>query len=107
MLYGLLAAALFGVSAPLSKLLLENVDPLPLAGLLYLGAGAALGLLLIASQALGRGEAEARLERRDIGWLVSAILAGGVAGPILLLLGLQRTPAATAALLLNFEVVAT
>jgi len=107
MLYGLLAAVLFGASAPLSKLLLESVDPLPLAGLLYLGAGAALGLLLIVSKAIGRGDTEARLEWRDARWLIGAILAGGVAGPILLLLGLQRTPAATAALLLNFEVVAT
>jgi drug/metabolite transporter (DMT)-like permease len=47
------------------------------------------------------------LERRDFPFLVGAILAGGVLGPVLLLVGLQRTPAATASLVLNFEVVAT
>ena len=105
--YGILAALLFGISAPLSKLLLAAVDPLILAGLLYLGAGVALAVALFVERALGRGSTEARLERRDAPWLVGAILAGGVAGPILLLFGLRLTPAATASLLLNFEVVAT
>ncbi len=107
MQYGILAAVLFGISAPLSKLLLEGVDPLALAALLYLGAGAALALLLLAAKSAGSAEAEAGLEKRDLPWLLGAIVAGGVAGPILLLLGLQRTPAATTSLLLNFEVVAT
>ena len=107
MYYGFLAAVLFGISAPLSKLLLDGVDPIVLAGLLYLGAGASLGLLLLLRRVLGLVDREARLEKRDLPWLLGAILAGGVAGPILLLLGLQRTPAATTSLLLNFEVVAT
>ncbi|TFH10334.1 MAG: DMT family transporter [Candidatus Atribacteria bacterium] len=107
MRFGILAAVLFGMSAPLSKLLLEGVDPIILAGLLYLGAGGALGLLLLIRKALGQADHEAALEGQDLPWLLGAILTGGVAGPILLLLGLQRTPAATASLLLNFEVVAT
>ena len=107
MLYGFLAAILFGISAPLAKLLLEGVDPIVLAGLLYLGAGIALGLVLLLASVMGRSSREARLEKRDVPWLVGAILTGGVVGPILLLLGLQQTPAATTSLLLNFEVVAT
>ena len=107
MLYGFLAAVLFGISAPLSKLLLEGIDPIILAGLLYLGAGTAIGLLLLAQRLVGLANREAHLEKGDVPWLVGAILAGGVAGPILLLLGLSRTPAATTSLLLNFEVVAT
>jgi drug/metabolite transporter (DMT)-like permease len=107
MLYGILAAVLFGINAPLSKLLLEGVDPIVLAGLLYLGAGGALGLLLVVTSVGQAREREARLERRDIPWLLGAILTGGVAGPILLFIGLRQTPAATASLLLNFEVVAT
>ena len=107
MVYGILAALLFGISAPLSKLLLDGVDPIVLAGLLYLGAGGSLGLLLIATRLMGIRNTEARLERRDVPWLLGAIIAGGIAGPILLLLGLKLTPAATASLLLNFEVVAT
>lgn len=107
MYYGLLAAVLFGMSAPLSKLLLDGIDPIVLAGLLYLGAGASLGFLLLAQRFARIENREAGLEKRDLPWLIGAILAGGVAGPILLLLGLQQTPAATASLLLNFEVVAT
>jgi drug/metabolite transporter (DMT)-like permease len=106
MVYGTLAAVLFGVSAPLSKLLLEGIDPIILAGLLYLGAGIVMGLLL-ASGKLRNVEPEARIEKRDIPWLAGATLAGGVLGPILLLLGLRLTHAATASLLLNLEVVAT
>lgn len=107
MRYGILAAVLFGISAPLSKLLLEGVDPILLAGLLYLGAGLSLGAFLLLSSSLGHGDREAHLEKRDVPWLLGAIVSGGVVGPILLLLGLARTPAATTSLLLNFEVVAT
>lgn len=107
MRFGIAAAFLFGISAPLSKLLLGGVDPILLAGLLYLGAGGSLALLLLAGRLIGADEREARLEKRDAPWLVGAVISGGVAGPILLLLGLQRTPAATTSLLLNFEVVAT
>lgn len=107
MVYGILAAVLFGISAPLSKLLLEGIDPIVLAGLLYLGAGGAMGALLVFGKMVKAEAAEARIERRDIPWLAGATLAGGVLGPILLLLGLQLTHAATASLLLNLEVVAT
>lgn len=105
MIYAILAALLFGLNPPLSKLLLGEVDPIMLAGLLYLGAGVTQGLVLTLS-APRRGR-EARLDRADVPWLVGAIFAGGVVGPILLLFGLRQTPAATASLLLNFEVVAT
>jgi len=108
LVYGILAAVLFGISAPLSKLLLEGMDPVILAGLLYLGAGSVMGALLASGKLLKAREAEeARIERRDIPWLAGATLAGGVLGPILLLLGLQLMHAATASLLLNLEVVAT
>lgn len=105
MIYAIIAALLFGLNPPLSKLLLGDVDPIVLAGLLYLGAGVTQGLAVTLSAASRRREA--RLERTDLPWLVGAILAGGVVGPILLLFGLRQTPAATASLLLNFEVVAT
>jgi drug/metabolite transporter (DMT)-like permease len=107
-LQALLAAVLFGLSTPLSKILLRGVAPIPLAACLYLGAGIG-SWLLFAFQRLGRHgrNAEARLSRADLPWLVGAILAGGVGAPILLLLGLNRTPASTASLLLNFEAVAT
>lgn len=104
----LTAAVLFGASAPLAKLLLGEVEPIPLAALLYLGSG--LGLIAIRTfqQSNHRlANREAQIRRADLFWLAGALLAGGVAAPITLLFGLQYTPAATASLLLNFEVVAT
>lgn len=101
----ILAAALFGASAPLSKLLLGTSEPIPLAAFLYLGSG--LGLLVLRAFQKDRAREEAKLSGSDLPWLAGAILAGGVAAPIVLMFGLRHTPAATAALLLNFESVAT
>ena len=107
-LQALLAAVLFGASAPLAKLLLGEVDAIPMAGFLYLGSGLGALLLLGVEHLRHNGrEVEARLTRSEMPWLAGAILAGGVAAPIILLLSLQQTPASTASLLLNFETVAT
>jgi drug/metabolite transporter (DMT)-like permease len=104
----LAAAALFGISAPFSKILLGAMDPIPLAALLYLGSGlGALVLLGIQQLRNGGKQSEARLTRKEIPWLAGAMLAGGVAAPIVLLFGLRSTPASTASLLLNFESVGT
>lgn len=108
MLEALLAAALFGASAPLAKLLLGEIDPLPLSALLYLGSGILLALVLGWGRFIQKiPRKEAPLRKGDLPWLAGAILAGGVLAPILLLYGLRVTPAATASLLLNFEAVAT
>ena len=105
----LIAALLFGASTPLAKLLLHDVSPLLLAGLLYAGSG--LGLLLVlALRALRFGHSGSGLHRpsgADLGWWAGAILAGGVAAPVLLLLGLRLLGAAQASLLLNLEGVLT
>ena len=71
------SAVLFGATAPLSKLLLESINPFLLAGLLYLGAGVGLGLYrLVAS-----GDGEARLTKGDMPWLALAIgFGGGIGG---------------------------
>jgi drug/metabolite transporter (DMT)-like permease len=98
-LYGLLSAALFGASAPLAKLLLADVSPLTLSGLLYLGAGAAALLASLRSRD--------RLARADWKWLAGVIAAGGVIGPALLMFGLSRTAASVSSLLLNLEAVFT
>lgn len=102
----LAAAAFFGASFPLSKLLLRDLGPVALAGLLYLGSGLGIGALRLVLR--GRADRrEATLKKSDLGWLVGVILAGGVAGPILLLLGLSRTSAHVSALLANTETIFT
>ncbi|MHB8744189.1 MAG: DMT family transporter [Sulfuricaulis sp.] len=102
------AAALFGASTPLAKLLVGTVPPILLAGLLYLGSG--IGLLawfLLRRLRTDHAAREAALTRHDIPWLAGAILSGGVIGPVLLMLGLAHNPAASTSLLLNLESVFT
>lgn len=101
----ILAALLFGLSTPLAKLLLAGVPPVLLAGLLYLGSG--IGLTALRSVRRLRGAEAAPLATTDVPWLVGAVFFGGVVGPVLLLLGLRRTPASATALLLNLEGVLT
>ncbi len=101
----LLAALLFGLSTPFAKLLLAGVPAVLLAGLLYLGSG--IGLTVIRSVRRRQDAQAAPLAKSDVPWLAGAVFFGGVVGPVFLLLGLQRTPASSAALLLNLEGVFT
>jgi drug/metabolite transporter (DMT)-like permease len=101
-LASLAAAVLFGAAAPLAKVLLAGIDAWLLAALLYLGSG--LGLALVRTV---RAAPAVRLARGEGRWLAGAVLAGGVAGPVLLMLGLSRMPASQASLLLNAEGVLT
>ncbi len=102
----LTSAALFGASTPLAKQLIGAIDPWMLAGLLYLGAGAGLSVYRLL-RLQGSENGEAPLRRSDAPWLALVILAGGITGPVLLMLGLARTDASSAALLLNLEGLAT
>lgn len=107
-IFALLSAALFGASTPAAKLLLGTVHPAILAGLLYCGAGIGVAILRrIASVSSAHARRETALRKGDIPWLAGAIVAGGIAGPLLLMVGLLRTDATTASLLLTFEGVAT
>src|SRR5215217_3332847 len=90
----LLAAALFGVSAPFAKVLLRDATPQLLAGLLYLGSGVGLAVVWL-RQRTRRTTREAPLTRRDLPWLAGAIAFGGGIGPVLLMAGLARTPASS------------
>lgn len=98
----LVAALLFGASAPIAKWLLQDVSPWMLAGLFYLGSGIGLTLYRLVTHAQPVSP-----RRGEVGWLAGAILAGGIAGPVLLMFGLTGMPASGAALLLNAEGVLT
>ncbi|WP_368294517.1 DMT family transporter [Dehalobacter sp. TBBPA1] len=102
----LLAAALFGISTPLSKLLLSHLSPIMLAALLYLGAGSgmfALRLIIKANRPLSK---EAGIARKDLPFTIGMVLLD-MSAPILLLVGLSTTAAANVSLLGNFEIAAT
>jgi len=103
----LAAAVLFGAGTPVAKILLEELSPLMLAGLLYLGSGLGLFALLGLRIAFGGGERITWPRGKEIAWWLGAILAGGAIGPYLLMRGLQATDAGSASLILNLEAVFT
>jgi drug/metabolite transporter (DMT)-like permease len=102
--YALLAAALFGASTPFAKLLVGEISPILLAGLLYLGSGLGLGLIRLLRD---QGWQPAGLMAKEWPWLLGAIAFGGVLGPVALLFGLRSISGASASLLLNLEAVLT
>ncbi len=106
--FAILSAMLFGVSTPLAKLLLgDGLHPQLLAGLFYLGSGLGLAAVRGFHGLTRQPSTETPLARADLPRLAIAVLLGGIIAPSLLLLGLARTSAAAAALLLNLEGVAT
>lgn len=102
----ILAAVLFGICSPVSKLLLNDLSPTLLAALLYLGAG--FGMLLV--QRIGilrkKPRAEAKITKKELPYTAAMILLD-IGAPIFLMLGLTMTTASTASLLNNFEIAAT
>ncbi len=104
--FAILAAALYALNAPVSKLLLQNVPPTMMAGFLYLGAGAGMALMGLVRSRTSHGKQEMRLTRKDLPYTLGMVVLD-IAAPIFLMIGLTRTTAANASLLNNFEIVAT
>jgi drug/metabolite transporter (DMT)-like permease len=102
--YALLAAALFGASTPFAKLLIGELSPVLLGGLLYLGSGLGLGIVRLLRD---RGWRAPDMARAEWPWLLGAVFFGGVLGPVALLFGLSHVSGSTASLLLNLEAVLT
>jgi drug/metabolite transporter (DMT)-like permease len=103
----LVSAALFGVSTPAAKALVGSVHPAVLAGLLYCGAGVGVAVIRRALPWIVSRTPEVSLARSELPWLAGAIGSGGIVGPLLLMVGLSRTDAATASLLLTLEAAVT
>lgn len=104
--FAILAAALYALNAPVSKLLLRNAPPTMMAGFLYLGAGSGMGILGLIRSRTGQAKKEIRLARKDLPYTLGMIVLD-IAAPIFLMIGLKQTTAANASLLNNFEIVAT
>lgn len=102
----ILAAGLYSLSSPVSKLLLAKVSPSIMAGLLYLGAGTGLGIVRIVQQQIGAIRKEKSLSRKDLPYTIAMVVLD-IAAPICLMIGLTMTTAANASLLNSFEIVAT
>lgn len=104
--FAILAAALYAINIPISKLLLLHVDSVMMAGLLYLGAGVGMFLYELLRKALGRGEKKEPLTKKELPYTIAMVVLD-IFAPILLMLGISRTNSANVSLLNNFEIVAT
>lgn len=105
-LFAVLAAALYALNSPFSKLLLTGLSPTMLAALLYLGAG--LGMLAVGflQKRAGTAGKEKPLTKKELPYTVGMVVLD-IMAPISLMSGLMMTTAANASLLNNFEIVAT
>ena len=104
-LLALLAAALYAISVPLSKLLLERMGSVFLSSFLYLGAGIGIGIMYLFTHKKEGAKSE-RLTKKELPYTVGMI-ALDIAAPILLMIGLKTATAANVSLLNNFEIAAT
>ncbi len=101
-----LAAALYAISTPFSKLLLSHVPPTMMASLLYLGAGIGMALLSLFKIRKGTLRKEMNLTKKELPYIIGMILLD-ILAPIFLMIGLFSTTPETVSLLNNFEIVAT
>src|SRR5205823_12589705 len=97
----LLGAALFGASTPIAKLLVGEIGPVMLAGLLYAGSGVGLAPWLAVRGSLWRAAERPRFSPGDYKWLAGAAGSGGVIRPAPLILALAASSASSVSLLLN------
>ena len=104
--FALLAAVLYAINSPVSKLLLEKIPSAMMAAFLYLGAGLGLFIMGLIQKATGQKEKELPLTRKELPYTLGMVVLD-IAAPICLMIGLLHTTAANASLLNNFEIVAT
>lgn len=110
----LLAATLYALCSPVSKVLLTVIPPMMMASLLYLGTGVGMILVRLLMHLFNNNPHENTptvfeqqpLEKKDLRWFI-AIIPLGIFSTLMLTLGINHTTAANASLLNNFEIVAT
>ena len=102
----ILAATLYAINSPLSKIMLNFMSPTLMAGFLYLGAGLGMGAIALVRKVKSSSNGEQKLTKAELPFVIGMILLD-IAAPICLLVGLNATTAANASLLNNFEIVAT
>ena len=104
--FAILAATLYAINSPLSKLLLEYMPSTLMAGFLYIGAGLGMGVIALIRKARKEDKTEDKITKKDFPYVLAMIVLD-ICAPIFLLLGLSYTTASNASLLNNFEIVAT
>jgi len=104
--FAILAAALYAVNIPISKLLLKHVDATMMAGFLYLGAGIGMLIYGLVNKTFHKGTKKELLTKKELPYTIAMVLLD-ILAPILLMCGISRTTSANVSLLNNFEIVAT
>jgi drug/metabolite transporter (DMT)-like permease len=104
LLFVMASAVLYGLGVPLAKLLLSNVEPVMLAGLLYFGAF--IGLIVFGLFD-AKKKTKAKIKKEEIPWITGVIFFGGILAPISLMVGLTQVSGVAASLMLNLEGVST
>ena len=104
--FAILAASLYAINAPFSKILLEFMPPTLMAGFLYVGAGIGMTFIALIQKVKKNDTKELKLTKSELPYTIAMIILD-IAAPICLLFGLNATTAANASLLNNFEIVAT
>lgn len=105
-IFAVLAAALYAISSPVSKLLLREIPPKLMASFLYLGAGLGLFIVGFIKHKKYSEQSEARLTKKELPFTLGMVVLD-IAAPIFLMIGLTMTTPANVSLLNNFEIVAT
>ena len=105
-IYAIVAAALYAINVPFSKMLLGYVEPTMMAAFLYLGAGVGMFVYSIASRASGKITSTERLTKKELPYTIAMVVLDIIA-PILLMFGIRSSNAANVSLINNFEIVAT
>lgn len=105
-IYAVVAAALYAINVPFSKMLLGHAEPTMMAAFLYLGAGLGMLLYRMATRAIGQSTHTEPLTRKELPYTIAMVVLDIVA-PILLMFGIRSSNAANVSLINNFEIVAT
>ena len=104
--FAILAAALYAISSPVSKLLLKEIPPTLMAAFLYLGAGLGMSIVGFIKHKKYKEKTEARLTKQELPFTIGMVILD-IAAPIFLMIGLTMTTSANVSLLNNFEIVTT
>ena len=104
--YAIVAAALYAINVPFSKMLLGYVEPTMMAAFLYLGAGLGMFVYSIVSKATGKITPTEPLTKKELPYTIAMVVLDIIA-PILLMFGIKTSNAANVSLINNFEIVAT
>ena len=105
-IYAIVAAALYAINVPFSKMLLGYVEPTMMAAFLYLGAGLGMFVYSIASRVSGKTSSTEPLTKKELPYTIAMVVLDIIA-PILLMFGIRASHAANVSLINNFEIVAT